>query len=331
MMKAIVCTKYGSPEVLKVRTVDKPVPGADEVLVKVYATTVNRTDCAVLRAKPFISRLFTGLFKPNKSIPGTEFAGKIEAIGQNVKAFEADDKVFGFDDSGLCAHAQYMKISVNKAITTIPQNVPYEEASASCEGAHYAINFINKVEIKKGQKILVNGASGGIGSAMVQLLKYIGVYIVAVCNTKNIELVKSLGAKKVIDYTQEDFTKRNDKFDFVFDTVGKSTFAKCKPLLHAGGVYISSELGPNSQNIFFALTTPLLSMLRGKRVTKKVIFPYPRNVNKSLLYLKKLMAEGKFKAVIDRKYSFEEIPEAYHYVEKGKKTGNVVIRLEDME
>jgi len=308
-MKAIVYTKYGPPDVLELKEVEKPTPKDNEVLIRVYATTVNRTDCAMLRAEPFIMRFFTGLLKPNKSILGTDFAGKIEAVGKDVESLKVGDKVFGFDDSGLSSHAQYMTLSEYKGLTTIPNNISYEQAAASMEGAHYAYNFINKVNLKSGQKVLVNGATGAIGSAAVQLLKYFGVNVTAVCNTKNIELVKSIGAKKVIDYTKEDFTKNNEKYNFIFDTVGKSSFAKCKPLLQSGGVYISSELGSMAQNPFFALITPIIG-------NKKVIFPIPTDCRRSVLFIKKLSGEGKFKAVIDRKYSLEEIAEAYRYVEK---------------
>jgi len=320
-MKAIVYKKYGPPDVLQLKEVEKPTPKDNEVLVRVNATTVNRTDSAMIRAKPFIMRFFTGLFKPNNPILGTEFAGKIEAVGKDVMSFKVGDKVFGLNDNGLSSHAQYMTILEDKALTIIPENITYEQAAASTEGAHYAFNFINKVTIKSGQKVLVNGASGAIGSAAVQLLKYFGANVDAVCNTKNIELVKSLGADKVFDYTKEDFTKDDQKYDFVFDTVGKSSFAKCKPLLQPGGIYISSELGYMAQNIFFALVTPVIG-------NKKVRFPLPVDCKRSVLFIKKLIEEGKFKAVIDRKYSLEQIVEAYKYVETGQKTGNVVITVE---
>ncbi len=257
-MKAIVWTKYGPPDVLQLKEVEKPIPKDNEVLIKIHATTVNRTDCAMLRAEPFISRFVTGLFKPNKPIQGTEFAGKIEAVGKNVSSFKVGDMVFGFDDNNFGSHAQYMTILEDKALTTIPKNMTYEQAAASTEGAFYAYNFINKVNLKSGQKVLVNGATGAIGSAAVQFLKYFGANITAVCNTKNIELVKSLGADKVIDYTKEDFTKDDQKYNFIFDTVGKSSFAKCKPLLQPDGVYISSELGSMAKNIFFALITSII-------------------------------------------------------------------------
>ncbi len=320
-MKAIICKNYGSPENLKFKDVEKPEPKENEILIKVYASTVNRTDCAILRAKPFIMRFITGLFKPKKPILGTEFAGEIEAIGKNVKLFETGDKIFGFEDTGSGSHAQYMTISEDKALALIPENITYDQAAASIEGAHYAYNFINKVDLNTGQKVLVNGATGAIGSAAVQLLKYYGVEVTAVCKGKDIELVKLLGADKVFDYTKEDFTKDAQNYSFVFDTVGKSSFAKCKPLLRSGGVYISSELGFMAQNLFFAIVTLLFKK-------KKVIFPVPLDCKGSIVFIKKLIDMGKFKTVIDRKYPLENIIEAYNYVEKGQKTGNVVITVE---
>ena len=326
-MKAIIYTKYGPPDVLKLKEVEKPTPGNNEVLVKVFATTVNRTDSATIRAIPFFARIITGLLKPKKQTPGTEFAGEVEEIGKDVTvtSLKVGDRVFGFDEQGSGAHAQYLKITEDNAVT-IPGKIPYEQAAASAEGAHYAYNMINKVDLKSGQKVLVNGATGAIGSAAVQLLKYFDVYVTAVCNTKNMVLVKSLGADKVIDYSKEDFTKDEEKYNFVFDAVGKSSFAKCKPLLQPGGIYSSSDLGYMAQNIFLPIITPLTSKLPGQS-GKKTIFPMPVDVRGSLLLIKKLIEEGKFKTVIDRSYPFEEIVEAYRYVEKGQKTGNVVINV----
>lgn len=320
-MKAIEHKKYGSPDVLHLAEVEKLIPEDRELLIKVYAATVNRTDCAMLRAKPFIMRIFTGLFKPRKSILGTDFAGEIEAVGKDVKSFNVGDRVFGFDDSGVSSHAEYMTISEDNALATMPKSLSYEQAAASIEGTHYAYNFINKVEIKVGQKVLVNGATGAIGSAAVQLLKYYGAEVTAICDGKHFELVKSTGADNVIDYTQEDFTKIDERFSYVFDAVGKSTFSKCKLLLEPGGNYISSELGPWAQNIFFSMITPLL----GK---KKVKFPLPVNRKRSVLFIKKLIEEEKFKAVIDRKYPLDRTADAFRYVEKGQKTGNVIITME---
>jgi len=319
-MKAVVCTKYGPPEVLQFKEVEEPVPKEDEVLIKVHAATVNRTDCALLRAKPFVIRFVTGIFKPKKQIPGTEFAGEIEAVGENVTSFKVGDRVFGFDDIGSGSHAEYMTISEDKALTTIPGDMTYRQAAASTEGAHYAYNFIKKVNLKSGQRILVNGATGAIGSAAVQLLNCYGANVTAVCRGKHFELVESLGANEVIDYTQEDFTECDRTYSFIFDTVGKSSFAKCKPLLEPGGAYISSELGYMAQNLFFALTTPILS-------NKKVKFPLPTDCRGSVLFLKQLIEEGRFKAVIDREYPLERIVEAYTYVERGQKIGNVVVTI----
>jgi len=324
-MKAIVYTKYGPPDVLQLKEIAKPIPKDNEVLIKIHATTVNRTDCATIRAKPFFMRIVTGLFKPKKQIPGTEFAGEIEAVGKSVSSLKVADKVFGFDDLGSGSQAQYMTISEDNGLTTIPRDTTFEQAAASTEGAHYAYNFIKKVNLKSGQKVLVNGATGAIGSAAVQLLKYLGLKVTAVCNTKNIELVKSLGADKVIDYTKEDFTKDEEKYNFIFDTVGKSSFFKCKPLLQSGGIYISSDLGYMAQNVLLPLITPIIKPMIGN---KKTIFPVPTDIKGSILLIKKLIEEGKFKAVIDRKYPLEQIVEAYKYVEAGHKTGNVVITVE---
>ncbi len=327
-MKAFVYTKYGSPDVLQFKEVDKPVPGDSDVLVKVYATTVNRTDNATIKAIPFFARIVTGLFKPKKQIPGTEFSGKIEAVGKNVSSLKVGDKVFGFDDQGSMSHAEFMTISEDKAIT-IPDNITYEQAAASTEGAHYAYNFINKVNLEKDQKVLVNGSTGAIGSAAVQLLKYFGLHVTAVCGTKSIELVKSLGADKVIDYNKEDFAREklttdNQKYNYVFDAVGKSSFFKCYKLLKSAGVYISSDLGYMAQNMFLPLITPIIKPLLA---SKKTIFPIPVNIRGSLILIKKLMAEGKFKPMIDRIYPLEQIVEAYEYVGKGHKKGNVVITV----
>jgi NADPH:quinone reductase-like Zn-dependent oxidoreductase len=324
-MKALVYTKYGPPDVLQLTEVEKPIPKDNEVLIKIHATTVNRTDCATIRAKPFFARLFTGIFKPKEIIPGTEFAGIVEEIGKNAASFNVGDRVFGFDDTGSRSHAEYKTISEDEALTIIPENITYEQAAASTEGAHYAYNFVNKVNPEKGHKVLVNGATGAIGSAAVQLLKYLDVDVTAVCGAKNIELVKSLGASKVFDYTKEDFTKDEQKYNVVFDAVGKSSFFKCKQLLQPGGVYISSDLGYMAQNIFLPLITPIIKPLIGN---KKTIFPIPTDTKGSVILIKKLIEEGKFKAVIDRKYPFDQIIEAYKYVEKGQKIGNVVITLE---
>jgi len=320
VMQAAVYTDYGPPGVLKVKTVAKPSPGDKEVLVRVHAATVNRTDCAILTARPFIMRLVTGLFKPKKQIPGTTFAGQIETVGKDVMSFSVGDRVYGFDDSGLSGQAEYLIISDKKAFEVIPENVTYSQAAASIEGFHYALNIINKVQLKVGHRVLVNGATGAIGTAAVQLLINHGAVVVAVGNTKNLELLASLGAARVIDYTREDFTSEDEKYDYIIDAVGKSSFGKCKPHLRPGGAYISTELGRRSENIFFALTTLFMG-------DKKVIIPIPADIRGSILQVSKMLKEGKFIAVIDRDYPLQRIADAYEYVCNGVKTGNVLITL----
>ncbi|MFC2033206.1 NAD(P)-dependent alcohol dehydrogenase [Chloroflexota bacterium] len=320
-MKAIVCEKYGPPEVLQFKEVAKPNPKDNEVLIQVYATTVNRTDCALRKAKPFFSRFITGLIRPKKTISGTEFAGEVEAVGKDVIFYKVGDKVFGFSGNDFGAHAEYMTMPEDGFLTTMPANMNYEEAAPSTEGAYYAHSFIRNANIQNGQKILINGATGAIGSAAVQLVKYFGADVTAVCSTKNVELVKSLGADKVLDYTKEDFTKDGQKYDAVFDAVGKSSFNRCKPLLKPRGIYISSELGYMAQNPILALVTPLIG-------NKKIRFPIPKHSDENIALFKKLIEAGKFKGVIDRSYPLEEIVEASKYVETGQKTGNVVITVQ---
>ncbi len=319
-MKAFVNTRYGPPEVVKLMEVDKPVPADDEILIKVYATTVNRTDCGFRSAEYFVSRFFSGLFKPKFKTLGNEFAGVIEALGKNVISFKTGDRVFGYNDSKFGAHAEYMTIAENGAVAIMPVNLTFEEATPITEGGHYALCDIRAAKIKSGQNVLIYGASGAIGSAAVQLVKYFGATVTAVCNGKNLELLKSLGADQVIDYATQDFTKTVQTYDFVFDTVGKSSFAQCKPLLTKKGIYISTELGKNSVNIFLALIT----LLSGG---KKVLFPIPGISKEDVVFLKELAENGLYKPVIDRRYFFEQIVEAYKYVETGQKTGNVVITL----
>lgn len=317
-MKAALRHHYGPPESIRIEEVEKPVPGENEVLIKVHATTVNRTDCANLTAKPFIMRFVLGFFRPEKAILGTDVAGKIEAVGKEVKDFKKGDRVFGFKDTGLESQAEYLVIKPEEAaLQHIPENIDFKTAAASLEGAHYAYSFFKKSNLKSGQKGFINGASGAIGSALLQFVKQFDIQLTVTCGTKNMELMRSLGAYEVIDYTREDFTKRPAEYDFIFDAVGKSTFGKCKPLLKRGGIYISSEPEPNAQNLFFAIGSSLMS--------KKVIFPVPLKTKESLPYIKELLKKGQFTPVIDRKYSLSQIQEAYRYVMSGKKSGNVIL------
>jgi NADPH:quinone reductase-like Zn-dependent oxidoreductase len=340
-MKAAVHTRYGPPEVVRISKLDRPTIKDNEVLVKVHATTVNRTDCGFRSGKPFIARLatsaftaaqvsgslakgtafVTGLFRPQTTVLGNEFAGVVEAVGSGVTSFKVGDPVFGYSGDQFGAHAEYVSIPEGGPVATMPSNLTYEEAAASTEGSHYALSLIRAAKIQSGQDVLVNGATGAIGSAAVQLLKSLGAKVTAVCGTENMELVRGLGADLVIDYTAEDFTKAEQTYDVVLDAVGKSSFGRCKRLLKPGGIYLSSELGPLSQNPVLALITPLFG---GKRV----MFPIPKHDQEMVRYFKELIESGQFKPVIDRTYPLDQIVEAYRYVETGQKIGNVVISVE---
>ncbi len=319
-MKASVYTQYGPPEVLQIKDVEKPTPKDNEVLIKINATTVNRTDCGFRKPEYFIVRIISGLFKPKRTILGSELAGEIEAIGKDVKKFKPGDLVFGLSTYNFGTHAQYICLAETKSIAAKPSNMSYEEAAAVCDGLMLGMNLIRKIDFTNHPNLLINGASGSIGSACVQLAKHYGANITAVCTTQNFELIKSLGANEVIDYTKEDFTKCGKSFDVVLDCVGKSSFFKCKKILKPGGVYFSTELGYLSQNIFLALLTPIFG-------GKKVKFPIPTDSQKDIEYFKDLIESGNYKAVIDLTYPLEEIVEATKYVELAQKIGNVVITV----
>lgn len=320
-MKASFRQSYGRVESLKIKELKKPNLKADQILVRVHATTINRTDIALVTGKPFIMRFVAGFPKPRLAIPGTDFAGVIEEVGPAVKNYKVGDRIFGFNDNGLGSQAEYISISKNEAIDIIPDNISFNDAAASLEGAHYAWNFLNKVNLKIEHKVMVNGATGAIGSALLQFVKSIGCSVNAVADSENQSKIKSLGANKVFNYEAEDFTKiDNEKYDFIFDAVGKSSFKKCKPLLTENGIYISSELGEKNENPFLALRSKFF----GK---KKVIFPIPSNIHESINKSKNLMVKNKFKPLIDRIYGLEEIVNAYQYVSSGKKNGNVILDL----
>ena len=319
-MKAAVYKKYGPPEVIQLMDVPKPSPRAIEILVKIHATTVNRTDCGFRSAEYFVSRFFSGLIRPKIGILGNEFAGTVEEVGEDVTLFKTGDRVFGYDDSKFGAHAEYKTIEESAAVAVMPDNLTFEEAAPILEGAHYALCDIKAARVKSDDNVMVYGASGAIGSAAVQLVKYFGATATAVCNTQNVETVKSLGADLVVDYLTQDFTKINQKFDFIFDAVGKSSFRQCRSLLKDKGIYISTELGKNSANIFLALFTPLTG-------GKKVLFPLPTINKEDTLLLRKLVEEGRFKPLVDRTYNLDKIIDAYRYVETRQKVGNVVIKV----
>ena len=284
-MRAAVHVRYGSPDVVRIVEIAKPTAVDHEVLVRVRATTVNRTDCGFLSGKPLIVRLFSGILKPKATVLGCEFAGVVEEIGSGVTTFAIGEDVFGFSEWRFGGQAEYLTMLEDGAIATIPENVTLEEAVCSTEGSHYALSMITKAKIVGGQRVLVNGATGAIGSAAVQLLKRLGVVVTAVCGAKHVELVSSLGADRVIDYTAEDFTMDEQRYDAVLDAVGKSSFGRCKRLLKPRGIYVSSDLGFLAQNPILGLITPLF---RGK----KVLFPIPPTYDQARVNGFKQMLEG---------------------------------------
>ena len=322
-MRAAVHTRYGPPDVVRVVDIDRPTIESHEVLVEVHTTTVNRTDCGFRAGKPFIVRAFSGPIRPKRKVLGAEFAGVVEAVGGDVMSFRVGDRVFGYSEGRFGAHAEYLSIPEDGPIANMPSNVTFEEVAPSTEGAHYALSFIRGAKIRSGQDVLVNGGTGAIGSAAVQLLRGLDANVTAVCDTEHVELVRSLGAERVIDRTAEDFTEDEQTFDVVLDAVGKSSFGRCKRLLKPSGIYLSSDLGPLSLNPVLALITPAFG-------GRKVRFPIPpRHDQRAVNHFKDLIESGAFKPLIDRHYPLDQIVEAYVYVETGRKIGNVVIDVAD--
>jgi NADPH:quinone reductase-like Zn-dependent oxidoreductase len=321
-MKAAVRDRYGGPEVVRVAEAATPAPEDDELLVKVHATTVNRTDCGVRAAKPFLYRLFVGLRRPRLTVLGCEFAGEVEAVGSGVSSFRPGDRVFGFSPNRFGAHAEYLVVSEAGSVATVPEGLSFEQAAPGTEGAHYALSMIRSAGVRSGQDVLVNGATGAIGSAAVQLLADLGARVTATCPAAHKDLVADLGADRVIDYTTEDFTSDTQTYDVVLDAVGKSSFARCRRLLRPRGIFVSSDLGPLSQNPVMALVTPLSG-------GRKVVFPIPvqRDPAAVMRHLQDLLASGAFRPLIDRRYPLDQIVEAYRYVETGQKVGNVVVTV----
>jgi NADPH:quinone reductase-like Zn-dependent oxidoreductase len=318
-----VCEKYGSPDVLRLAEVEKPVPDDNEVLIRVHAATVTPADIAFRKGNPFISRLFTGLLKP-KFTPGDEIAGEIEAAGKNVRGFNKGDKIFGSSGTAFGAHAQYICLPEEAALGTMPANMDYGEAVAVCYAGLTALPFLrDKASIKSGQEVLINGASGSIGTLAVQLAGYYGAEVTGVCSTANLELVRSLGAERVIDYTKEDFAKTGQTYDIIFDVVAKSSFSRCKNALKPNGIYLTTfpSLGIMIQSIWTS------KFSRKKAMFKATGLRPALEKSKDLLFLKELTEACKLKPVIDRRYSLEQISEAHIYVEKGHKRGNVIISL----
>ena len=320
-MKAAVRVKYGPPnEVLRIQDIDKPTPKADEVLIKVYAASVNRSDYHVLTGKPAFMRLLTGLSKPGLIVVGSDFAGQVEAIGSAVTNFKTGNKVMGFAGAlGYGTLTEYITFSESKGIVLMPNNITYEQAAGCLEGTYYAAAGLNYLKPTAGQKALVYGATGAIGSAHIQLLKYYGLYVTAVCGGEHTSLVRSLGADKVVDYKTQDFTKDDEQYDYIIDAVGKSTFAKCKRLLNKKGKYLPSN---GLENIFLV---PVTRLLGGKRV----LFNSPKDIRGNLGFIKRLIEEDRFRPLIDRTYPLEKVAEAFTYVGSGQKIGNVIIKMDD--
>jgi NADPH:quinone reductase-like Zn-dependent oxidoreductase len=319
-MKAAVHFRYGGPEVVRITSLPDPIPGSNEVLIRVHYATVNRTDDGLRSASYFVSRFFTGLFRPKRKVLGNEFSGVISRVGQHVTKWKVGDEVFGYDDVKMGAHAEFMLLHEDDAIVQKPPSLHFREAAALSEGAHYALADIYAAYVTKGQDVLVYGATGAIGSAAVQLLKYFEARVTAVADTNRMELVKSLGADHVIDYTREEYHASQHRYDFVFDAVGKSSFRLARKVLKPHGIYISTELGKNGDNVWRGLIS---KFQRGRRV----LFPIPVTRKEDIELLGKLAEEGKFRPVIDRVYKLDEIVEAHRYVGSGQKTGNVIIKI----
>jgi NADPH:quinone reductase-like Zn-dependent oxidoreductase len=319
-MLAAVHTRYGPPGVVQVMDVPLPNVRDDELLVKVHATTVNRTDCGFRGGTPFFARAFTGLTRPRVTILGNEFAGQVERIGSAVTRFHVGDRVFGYDDTACGAHAQYLSIGETASLARIPAALTYAQAAPATEGSHYALTAIRKAKIRGGQRVLVNGATGAIGSAAVQLLATRGVQVTGVCDSAHRDLVLSLGAERVIARDVEDFTQDDQTYDVVFDAVGKSSFGRCRRLLTPRGVFLWTDLGPGGQNPVLALVTPWLP-------GRSVLFGYPRHDQAMVEEFEDLMKTGGFRPVVDRIYPLAEIVDAYRFVETGRKIGNVVISV----
>jgi NADPH:quinone reductase-like Zn-dependent oxidoreductase len=317
-MKAVVYDRYGPPEVLRLAEVERPVPGDDEVLVRIHATTVNRTDAGLRSAELFISRLVTGLLRPKNKILGMELAGEVDAVGPAVTEFKVGDAVFGGTGSG--AWAEFVCLRESAALALKPAGMTFEEAASVFDGASLAMACLRQADPLQGRSIVVYGASGSVGTAAVQLAKHLGADVTAVCSTRNIELVRSLGADAVVDYTQEDFTRNGKRYDVIFDAVGKTSFRRCRRSLKRGGTYVDTDLG-------FMWHVPLLLLATRWIGDKKVKIGITAYQKEELLFLKKLIDAGEYRAVIDRTYPLEDVVEATRYVETEKKTGNVVMTV----
>jgi NADPH:quinone reductase-like Zn-dependent oxidoreductase len=312
-VRAVVHDRYGPPEVLRIGDVARPVPGDEEILVRVRATTVNRTDCGWRSGSPFFVRYFTGVRRPKWRTLGMEFAGEVEAVGSMVTQFAAGDRVFGVQGHG--ANAELVTVRAAGAVTHMPEAMSFEEAAAICDGACIALSCLKNAGLREGRSVVVYGASGSVGTAAVQLARRAGAHVTAVCNTKTVDLVRSLGADEVVDHEVEDFTKNGKTYDVIFDAVGKHSYRRCRKSLAPDGMYIETDLG-------FMWHVPLLA-LASKRVTLGVA----KYRKEDVVLLKELVEAGAYRAVIDRTYPLESVVDATRYVETGQKTGNVVLTV----
>jgi NADPH:quinone reductase-like Zn-dependent oxidoreductase len=313
-MRAVVHDRYGPPEVLRLEEVERPVPKDDEVLVRIHATTVNQTDCHIRRARPFLWRFFAGLLRPKRKVLGTELAGEVEEVGAAVSEFEVGDHVFGMRWG---AHAEFVCVREAGLLAHMPAGMTFDEAAAICGGATAALAHLRRANVGKGTRLVVYGASGSCGTAAVQLAKHLGAHVTAVCNTKNVELVRSLGADEVIDYLHKDFTKNGETYDVVLDAVGKHSFLRSRGSLKPGGLFVATD---RLYNFVLALWTSRLG-------DKKVVFTIARPAKEDVTFLKELIEAGEYRAVIDRSYALEDVVEATRYVETWQKTGNVVLTV----
>ena len=318
-MKASVNTRYGSPDVLQMLDVPVPDPGPGEVLVRVHATTVNRTDACALRAHPWFMRLESGLVRPKRTVLGLDFAGTVAGTGAGVAGFRDGQRVFGLTPGGHGAHAEYLVMPADGAIAEMPKGLAFRDA-VLCEGAWYANTYLSAFGLRRGQRILIYGGSGAIGTAAVQLAKSCGAYVTAVVATQHLDLARDLGADEVIDYTAKDFTASGGTYDFVLDAVGKTTYGACKPLLTPDGTFAATDLGPWWQNIWLALWYSTIG-------SRRVLMPMPSGGKDVVACIKQRVEAGELRAVVDRSYPFDRIAEAYRYVDTAQKTGIVVIEV----
>jgi len=319
-MRAVVYDRYGPPDVLHLAQVPRPEPRDDEVLVRIHATTVNRTDAGLRSAELFISRLVTGLLRPKNPILGMEFSGVVDAIGPAVTEFKVGDQVFGGKSSG--AHAEFLVIRENEPIAHKPAGMSFEEATAVFDGASLALACLRQAGAVKGRSVLVYGASGSVGTAGLQLARHFGASVTAVTSTRNLELVQSLGADEVIDYTSEDLARNGKRYDVIFDAVGMLSFRKAKSSLKRAGFFLDTDLG-------FMGQVPMLMLATRFVGDKKVKLGITRYTKEDLLFLRRLIEAGEYRAVIDRTYPLKEVVEATRYVEAGQKVGNVVLKVID--